>query len=701
MEEQNKTNPFLDNRLTPYSTIPFPVVTVEDYEDAIMKGIRIHNDEINEIISNQEEPSFENTIAALDRSGVILDEAVLALGNLEAASGAEDVMALMMKMTPLISEHSSDILLNEDLWKRVKHVYDNLAARKDLSDEARRLTSETYRDFLESGASLEGDSKSRFRELKSRLSNLKVKFGQNVTNQMASQQSRMWITSADLDGLPESVREPARSAAREALAAEGKEDDASLYLITLFAPSYRPFMTYSSRRDLREKLYRMYNSRNNRGEFDNTAILRDIVNTRLEIANLMGKKSYAEYSLQRTMAATPENAYVLLSELKENYTDPMKREIREIEEFARQSEGEEFSLMPWDYNYWSEKLRADRYSFNDEDLKPYFELGTTIKGVFGLAEKLYGYSFVKRNDIPLYHPDVVSYEVFDDKGDTLGLLYADFFYREGKSPGAWMTEFRGESKDEKGERILPLISIVSNFPKPVEGKPVLLTPDEVRTFLHEFGHALHGLSSQARYRSLSGTNVYHDFVELFSQFNENYLSEHAFLDGFASHYQSGDKIPGDLLSKFLKSKRYGAAYACMRQLGFGYLDMAYHTLESPLAADCDLSHFENQAIKDVKVFEAVEGCMISPSFGHIFSGGYAAGYYGYKWSEVLDADAFSAFEESGIFDKDTGDRFKKMLESGGTVDPMQLYISFRGRKPTTAALLHRDGIVPISERYNQ
>ncbi|MDE6680686.1 MAG: peptidase M3, partial [Muribaculaceae bacterium] len=334
----------------------------------------------------------------------------------------------------------------------------------------------------------------------------------------------------------------------------------------------------------------------------------------------------------------------------------------------------------------------ERYAFNDEDMKPYFELENTIKGVFGLATKLYGYTFKPNKSIPVYHPDVMAYEVYDADKKLLGLLYADFFYRPGKSPGAWMTSFRDETKNDKGEREIPFISIVCNFSKPVGGQEVLLTPYEVETFLHEFGHALHGLSSQATYSALSGTNVYHDFVELFSQFNENFLPEQEFLDGFARHYKTGKKMPKELLDKFVRSQQFGAAYACMRQLGFGYLDMAYHIIKTPLRASADIEAFEAKAQDPVRMFEAVEGTMTSPSFGHVFSGGYAAGYYGYKWSEALDADAFAAFKEKGIFDKETAKKFQKMLQSGGTVAPMELYVEFRGQEPSVDAMMRRDGI---------
>ncbi|MDE6810941.1 MAG: M3 family metallopeptidase, partial [Muribaculaceae bacterium] len=456
---------------------------------------------------------------------------------------------------------------------------------------------------------------------------------------------------------------------------------------------YSPFMKYADNRDLRKQMYQLYNTRNTDGEYSNVQILKDIANVRLELARLLGYDNFAQYQLKHTMAGNPENVYGMLNELREAYYPAMQAELEEIQDFARKTEGEDFTLEAWDYNYWNDKLKNAKYSFNDEDMKPYFELNNTIKGVFGLATKLYGYTFKENKSLPGYHPDVKVYDVYGPDKKLLGLLYTDFFYRGGKAPGAWMTEFQSEVKDDEGNRTLPIISIVCNFAKPVGNKEVLLTPYEVETFLHEFGHALHGLSSEAKYPSLSGTNVYHDFVELFSQFNENYLTEKEFLDSFAKHYKTGKKMPEDLLQRFIKSSRFGAAYACVRQLNFGFLDMKYHTITEPLRASADIEVFENNAIEPVKIFEPLAGCFMSPAFGHVFSGGYAAGYYGYKWSEELDADAFAAFKETGnIFDKKTADKFRKMLQSGGTVDPMELYVEFRGKKPTVDALLIRDGI---------
>lgn len=687
-----RRNPLLLPSDAPFQAIPFDKIATTDYKEAIIEGIRLHNDEIEGIVSSPESPTFQNTIAAFDRSGKILDRAVATLGNIESALGDTALMNIMAEVTPLISEHSTGILLNEGLWKRIKYVYDDKDSKASLSPEALRLLNETYRSFAQSGANLQGEDRERFRRLNAELSDLGVKFSQNVTNGMSDPARRMWIEEADTAGLPELIKKAAREAAAEVLKAEGKPDDGSQYLITVYAPSYVPFMKYADSRDLRERLYKLYNSRNVGGEFDNTQILKDIANIRLEIANLMGKETFAEYQLQGTMAANPKTVADFLEQLRVNYTEPMKMEVKEIEEFARKSEGDAFKLMPWDYSYWSDKLKNERYSFNDEDLKPYFELERTIDGVLGLATRLYGYKFKENKNIPVYHPDVKAYEVFEKDGSVLGVLYADFFYRPGKGPGAWMTEFRTETKDDDAKRELPLISIVCNFSKPVGDEPVLLTPDEVETFLHEFGHALHGLSAQATYGSLSGTNVYHDFVELFSQFNENYLTEKDFLDGFARHYKTGKKMPKELIEKFVKAGQYGAGYSCMRQLGFGYLDMAYHTLREPLRASADVEKFEQKAQDPVRIFDVVEGCITSPSFGHIFSGGYAAGYYGYKWAEALDADAFAAFKENGIFNASIAARFKKMLQAGGTVDPMALYKEFRGKEPTVDALLQRDGV---------
>ncbi|MDE6234207.1 MAG: M3 family metallopeptidase [Muribaculaceae bacterium] len=686
-------NPLLQVGLLPNGAIPFDRMTATDYENAVKEAIALQNQRIAAIVNNRAVPDFENTIVALERSGAELSRADLALGNLEHSLGREDLMEALQNVTPLLSEHASSILLNEGLWNKIKQVYDNRDKFTDLTPEDRRLLDETYLSFAINGADLKGADREKYRKLQAELSDLNVKFAQNTTNTMKDPSRRLWLTADQLAGLPESIVDAARHDAKDALEADGKPDDENMYLFTVFMPSYSPFLKYSENRDLRKQLYTLYNTRAIGGEYSNVQLLKDIANVRLEIANLLGYPTFADYQLKHTMAGNPENVYAMLNELREAYYPAMQAELEEIQNFARETEGPDFNLEAWDYSFWSDRLKNARYAFNDEDLKPYFEMNNTIKGVFGLATKLYGYTFKENKSVPGYHPDVKTYDVYGPDGKLLGMLYTDFFYRPGKAPGAWMTEFQTETKDDEGNRTIPIISIVTNFAKPVGNNPVLLTPYEVETFLHEFGHALHGLSAEAKYESLSGTNVYHDFVELFSQFNENYLTQKEFLDSFAKHYKTGKKMPKDLLEKFIKSSQFGAAYACIRQLNFGFLDMAYHTIKEPLRASADIEVFENDAIAPVKIFQPLAGCYMSPAFGHIFSGGYAAGYYGYKWSEELDADAFAAFQESGnIFDKKTAAKFRKMLQSGGTVDPMTLYIEFRGKKPSVDALLIRDGI---------
>lgn len=692
MNTSAQTAPRLLDAGLPYGALPFDRLTAADYEQAVKDGIDRRNQEIAAIVNQRSTPTFENTIVALDRSGSDLTRAILALSNLEHAMGDTVLMTALANVTPLISAHEAEIVLNEPLWQRIKTVYDRRDERPDLTPEDKRLLSETYMQFALNGANLQGEDREKYRALNAKLSDLNLKFAQNVTNEMATADRRLWLTENDLSGLPADIISAARQEAKHILEAEGKEDDGTSYVFTVYYPSYSPFIKYADRRDLREKMYRLYNTRNMSGDYSNLQILKDIANTRLELAKLMGKKNYAEYTLQHTMAGNPGNVYAMLDELTAAYVPAMKEEIATVEAYARSKEGEDFVMMPWDYSYWSDKYKNEKYAFNDEDMKPYFELNNTIKGVFGLATKLYGYTFKENTELPGYHPDVKIYDVYNRDGKFLGLLYTDFFYRAGKSPGAWMTEFQTECKDDEGGKTYPIISIVCNFAKPVGDNPVLLNPYEVETFLHEFGHALHGLSADAKYVSLSGTNVYHDFVELFSQFNENYLTEKEFLDSFAVHYQTGEKMPEELLQKFINASQYGAAYSCVRQLNFGITDMAYHTIDEPLGDDVEVESFENMAIEPVRIFAPVKGTYFSPTFSHVFAGGYAAGYYGYKWSEELDADAFAAFQENGIFDRATADKFLKMLQAGGTEDPMTLYIEFRGKKPTVEALLKRDGI---------
>lgn len=450
------------------------------------------------------------------------------------------------------------------------------------------------------------------------------------------------------------------------------------------------FMKYSDRRDLREKMYKLYSSRNTKGEYSNLELTARIADLRRQIANLLGAKTYADHSLQRTMAQNPAAVYDLLDRLRDAYRPALNAELKELTDFASKAEGKKMEIKPWDYSYYSNKLKAEKYSFDEEAMRPYFELDNVISGVFGLATKLYGLQFKYNPDIEVYHPDVKAYEVSDENGRYIGIIYTDFFPRASKRPGAWMTGFKDQFITDEGVNSRPQVTIVMNFTKPTADKPSLLTPYEVETFLHEFGHALHGLLADTKYQSLSGTAVYRDFVELPSQFNENYLTEKEFLDGFARHYKTGEPIPAELVERLVAASQYGAAYSCMRQLNFGYLDMAWHTTTEPVK---DPAAFENEAIKQVEIFPAVDGTMISTQFSHIFSGGYAAGYYSYKWAEVLDADAFAAFKENGIFDRKTADSFRNnILTRGGTENPAELYRRFRGQDPTIDALLIRDGI---------
>ncbi|MCM1503612.1 MAG: M3 family metallopeptidase [Muribaculum sp.] len=673
-------NPFFCDYTTLYGTIPFSRINNSHYEVAIDRGMEIQNREIEAIVNNAEIPTFDNTIVALDRSGQDLNRVLSAFYPLLSADSDDELMEISLRVSPKLSRHSTGITLNEGLWLRIKSVFDSRDSL-DLDAEDRMLLQRTYDSFVRSGADLKGEQRDKYRELSAKLSDMTTRFGQNVLKEVNTYE--FWLTADDLDGLPESSIEAASQAAKE----KGRDGE---YLFTLAQPVYMAFMKYSSRRDLREELYKMYNSRNTKGEYSNVGLMADIADTRRQIANLFGKTTYAEYALEKTMAETPANVNSLLDLLAEAYRPAQQREFAEIEAFASKLESHPIKLNAWDYSYYSNKMKESLYNYDEEELRPYFELNNVIEGVFGLATRLYGLTFEYNPDIEVYHPDVKAYEVKESDGQFVGIIYADFFPRASKRPGAWMTNFREEYIGSDGSKVAPHVSIVMNFTKPTNSKPSLLTPYEVETFLHEFGHGLHGLLAATKYVSLSGTNVYRDFVELPSQFNENYLTQKEFLDGFARHYQTGDPIPQKLVDKIVNTSQYGAGYSCLRQLGFGVVDMAWHSTTSKVD---DPAAFEREAMKDVSLFPDVEGTMVCSTFSHIFSGGYAAGYYSYKWAEVLDADAFSVFLENGLFDKATADSFRKnILEKGGTEHPMELYKRFRGQEPTIDALLERDGI---------
>lgn len=671
---------------TVHNTAPFDQIKNSDFEPAIDKGIEEQNQEVVAIVNQRSMPTFENTIVALERSGQTLSRVLNVFYPLLSAESSDEIMDISMKISPKLTEHSNNISLNEKLWERIKYVYDH-KDKLNLDPEDQMLLQKTYDSFARSGANLKGKDRDKYRKLSSELSELTLKFGQNVLKEQNTYE--MWLTKEELAGLPESAVDAAAHAAKS----KGRED---AYLITLSAPSYMAFMKYSSRPDLREKLYKMYNSRNMKGEYDNTDIVKRIAEVRMELGKLFGTKNFAEFSLQRRMAENPENVYKLLNQLKEAYMPALKNELDTLNKFASEFEGKPVTINPWDYSYYSEKLKNSKYDLNDEMLRPYFELDNVIKGVFGLATKLYGLQFTENPAIKVYNPEVKAYDVTDADGKYIGVIYTDFFPRASKRSGAWMTGFRDQYIDENGTNNRPHVSITMNFTRPTDTKPSLLTYYEVETFLHEFGHSLHGLLANTKYASMSGTGVYRDFVELPSQFNENFLTEKEFLDSFARHYKTGEAMPQELIDKIIASSQYGAAYACIRQLNFGLLDMAWHSITEPVT---DFKTFETNALKDVQIFPMVENCFFSPQFGHIFSGGYAAGYYSYKWAEVLDADAFSLFKSRGIFDPATAKSFRdNILSKGGTEHPMVLYKRFRGQEPTIDALLIRDGIKKDSKK---
>lgn len=672
-------NIFLSEFKTTNGAIPFDKITNSDFEPAILQGIEEQKQQINAIVNQRSVPNFENTILALEQSGKTLSRVLGVFYPYISANSNDELMEISTKLSPVLTAHSTSISLNEKLWERVKFVYDN-ADKLNLDSEDRMLLEETYISFVRSGANLQGEAREKYRQLNNDISMLTLKFGQNVLKELNTYE--IWLEKEDLAGLPESSIEAARTAAKE----KGKDG----YLITLAAPSYRPFMQYSSRRDLREKLYKMYNSRNTSGEFSNIEIMSQIADKRRQLANIFGYKTFAEYKLSHTMAQNSQNVYNLLNNLRDAYLPAQKNEMKELEKFASTLEGKKVKIEAWDYSYYFNKLKDSKFDLNDEILRPYFELNNVIDGVFGLATKLYGIKFIENHDAQVFNPEVQAFNVIDADGTYLGMIYTDFFPRASKRSGAWMTGFRDQYIDDKGSDVRPLVSITMNFTKPTGSKPSLLTFDEVETFLHEFGHALHGLLSKVKYASLSGTAVYRDFVELPSQFNENYLIEKEFLDSFAKHYETGEAMPQELVDKIIASAQFGAAYACIRQLGFGYLDMAWHIITEPVT---DAFAFELNAMKEVQPFTVVEGCLLAPQFSHIFSGGYAAGYYSYKWAEVLEADAFAKFKEDGIFNQETAKSFRdNVLSKGGTEHPMELYKKFRGSEPNIDALLARDGV---------
>lgn len=675
-------NPFLSAYKTPHETPPFDKIKNAHYEPAIDKGIKDHQAEIDKIVSAKDAPTFANTIVPYEHSGKLLSRVTSVFFNLLSAESDDEMLEIAQRVQPKLSAHSNNITLNKDLFNKIKAVYDK-RNEVGLTPEQVRLVETIYDGFEQSGATLVGKDRDTYKELSTKLSGLTLTYGQNVLKE--TNKFEMLLTDeADLAGLPQGVKDVA--------AVKAKSKEKTGWMFDLSAPSYIAFMKYSSRRDLREKLYRANVTKCIAGgEFDNQENVRQIAKTRLEIANLLGYPDYASYRLKSKMAKNSAAVYDLLNKLHDAYAVAAHSDVKQVEGFAVGMENEAIDLQPWDWSYYAEKLQDAKYNVNDELVRPYFELEHVKKGVFGLATDLYGITFKKNTKIPVYHPEVEAFDVVDANGKFIAVLFTDFHPREGKRQGAWMTEFKGQYIDDKGKDSRPHVAIVMNFTRPTETDPALLTFDEVETFLHEFGHALHGMLTECTYETLSGTNVYHDFVELPSQIMENWLTQKEYLDRFAVHYKTGEKIPADLVQKLVDASNYNAGYLCYRQLSFGFLDMAWHTLKEPYTGD--VISFERKAMASTALLPLVDGAAMSTSFSHIFSGGYAAGYYGYKWAEVLDADAFALFKQNGIFDKNTADSFlNNILKRGNTEDPMSLYIKFRGQEPSIDALLIRTGV---------
>ena len=681
----NRKNPFFEPYNTPHDTVPFDRIALDDYEEAFMEGIRRDDEEIEKTVNNPEEPTFENTIVRIDNEKGnhyydLLDRVSNVFSCMLSAETSDELDELAQKMSPILTKHSNDVRLNKRLFERIKYVYEH---HRELTPEEKMLLDNCYDGFVRSGALLNDEDKERLRTLTEEASMLSLQFSQNLLKE--NKAFKLHITDkAQLDGLPDT--------AIEAAAQNAAEENEEGWIFTLDYPSYSPFMTYSKQRELRRQLYMAKNTEcTHDNKENNIEICKRIVNLRREIAQLLGNDTYADYVLKHRMASNTQNVYKLLNDLIDAYKPTAEKEVEEIRELAHKLEGDNFTVEPWDFSYYSHKLQMERYNLDAEMLRPYFELKNVIKGVFGLATTIYGITFKENTDIPVYHPDVKAYEVFDKDGSYLAVLYADFYPRKGKQGGAWMTEFQGQWIDRKGNNVRPHVSVVMNFTKPTAEKPALLTLGEVETFLHEFGHSLHGMFANTRFESLSGTNVWWDFVELPSQFMENYAVEKDFLRTFAFHYKTGEPIPDELIERIVKSRNFMAAYGCLRQVSFGLLDMAYYTKQTPFTED--IVAFEKKAWEKAMVMPQLKDTCMTVQFSHIMAGGYAAGYYSYKWAEVLDADAFSVFKQNGIFDQKTAQSFRdNILSKGGTEHPMTLYKRFRGQEPTIDALLERNGI---------
>ena len=681
-------NPFFEPYGTPHDVVPFDRIRLEHFEEAFMEGIRRDNEQIERTINNPEKPTFDNTIIMTEEDEGyydLLSRVSTVFFNLLSAETNDEMDALAQKMQPILTQHANDVRLNLQLFERIRYVH--LHHRK-LTPEEKMLLDNCYEGFVRSGALLDEAGKERLRQLTEEASVLSLQFSQNLLKEQKA--FTLDITDeAQLDGLPETAREAAALTAKE----QGKQG----WTFTLDYPSYMPFMTYSTQRELRRQMYMARNTVCTHDNAENNIdICKRLINLRREIAQLLGYKTYADYVLKRRMASNTRSVYRLLNDLIDAYKPTAVKERNELKELFNKSLTSHPSpltskLMPWDSGFYSHKLQMKKYNIDAEMLRPYFELSKVIDGVFGLANRLYGITFKENKDIPVYHPDVKAYEVFDKDGSFLAVFYADFHPRKGKQGGAWMTEYQGQYIDRKGENVRPHVSVVMNLTKPTEDKPALLTLGEVETFLHEFGHSLHGMFANTRFESLSGTNVWWDFVELPAQFMENFAIEKEFLRTFAFHYQTGEPLPDELINRIVKSRNFMCATACLRQVSLGLLDMAYYTQKDEFTDD--IIPFEKKAWKKAILGKQLPDTCMTVQFSHIMTGGYAAGYYSYKWAEVLEADAFAVFKRHGIFNQEIAQRFRdEILSKGGTEHPMTLYKNFKGSEPTIDALLKRNGI---------
>lgn len=677
------TNPLLANFDTPFEIPPFEKIKNKHYIPAFKQAIKKHNEEIDAIISNTEKPTFENTLVALDNSGELLAKISSIFYALKSANSNDSIIEIAKEISPLLSKHADDISLNPELFKKIKYVYEHKNVFK-LNTEQNSLLNKIYQNFVRGGANIEESKKERFREINKKLSLASLKFAENILNEN-NKYNIIIENKDDLSGLPNSVIQTAKETAKE-------NGFPNKWMFTVQKSSLIPFITYSDNRNLREELFKAYINRgNNNDENDNKEIIKEIVNLRIERANLFGFKSHADYILDVNMAKKPKEVYKLLNKIWEAALPVARKEAEELQKTITK-DGKKFKLEPWDWWYYSEKIRKEKYDLDQEELRPYFKLQNVRQGMFLLANKLYGITFTPLKNIPLYHKDAEVFELKEADGTHIGIFYTDYFPRESKKGGAWMTSFRKQSRINR-KNIKPIIMNVCNFTKPTANKPALLSFEEVTTMFHEFGHALHGLLSDCTYTTLSGTSVARDFVELPSQLMENWASEPEMLKLYAKHYKTGETIPDSLIEKLQNSKHFNMGFKTVEYIAAAYLDMFWHTMKKQ-DKNIDVNEFEKTALSNTGLFPQIVVRYKSTNFSHIFSGGYSSGYYGYEWAAVLDADVFQAFKETGLFNKNTANKFRKeILSKGGTDDAMTLYKNFRGREPSIEPHLRRKALL--------